>query len=182
MKAPANEKLIREAGIGQAMMHVYAKHYASVFDLDFATVLDFARDGMQQALVGYRPELGAFSTYARRRIRGEIIDRCTAMGRDSIRYSDAKPMRWRINTDYLAKPSKTPEDLCISKEIALKVRRAIATLSPELRETVEHAYVGGQSFREIAREVGVHHSTIARRCKQAKEELRLRLSALATVV
>ena len=64
-----------------------------------------------------------------------------------------------------------PIEESMNREIASKVREAVAALPERMREAVSMVYFQGLTYREAAQTIGIHYNTIVRRLKNAHVKL-----------
>jgi RNA polymerase sigma factor for flagellar operon FliA len=146
-----------------------------------------ARLGLLDAAVKYDAGRNApFGTYARRRIRGAVIDglrRTDHLSRnDRARLkaegADAPAGPLRLETaDEIPGALQPPDRYAAEAERDRFLRAAIATLPTRWRIVLRAYYHGGKTMREIGLGLGVHASRVSQIHARALCRLRLRLEA-----
>ena len=116
----------------------------------------------------YDCALSSLRTYLRIRARYLALDRLRSerrrAGREE-RYERLTP----------AQPEPCPSEQVISAETASAVRDALGQLPREQREAVQLAYFDGQTYREVAKTLGISEGTV-------KSRIRLALAKLETLL
>ena len=147
----------------------HAANAEDVFQKTFLTVLKEC--GKFDASREFRPWLYKIAT-------NKAIDCQRATKRFAVVSIDA-PMGSESNTYTIAdtvegnepEPFGDPMD----REIACKVREAVASLPEQMRQAVYMVYFQGMTYREAAEEVGVHFMTLTARLKHAISKLNFML-------
>jgi RNA polymerase sigma factor (sigma-70 family) len=121
-----------------------------------------------QTLKSYRAEQGKFGTWLTSVARNLLIDhyRRTRHDRQTSSFDDEEsgvgeqPARGRL-----------PDELAGASELRAEVQRALARLSPELREAVILRDLEGLEYREIQQVLGVPEGTVKSRINRGRIEL-----------
>src|SRR5260370_1138757 len=71
----------------------------------------------------------------------------------------------------LADPRPSPEDECRTSELAARLRKCTALLSPSLRRTFQLRVMDGLSIFETAEVLGLRHVTVKARLARARRKL-----------
>jgi RNA polymerase sigma factor (sigma-70 family) len=83
-----------------------------------------------------------------------------------------------LDEEFDAGRDDPPERELASAELREAVRGAVGELREGQRQVIERHYLAGQKLEDIARELGLPLGTVKRRLFEARENLRLKLSAL----
>lgn len=121
---------------------------------------------------GFDPERGRFGTWLLSVTRNRAVDEVRSRGRRRLRELGSPAMPDDPPDETADDPARTAE---IESDRAA-VRRALAALPTEQRETLELAYFGGLTQQEIAAELGQPLGTVKTRTRLALQKLRATLS------
>ena len=117
----------------------------------------------------YEQARGGLSTWLVMIARSRAVDRVRARRRvREERWEEMPPATVETQGD----PAASPFDHAESDELRRMVGRAVATLPPEQRQTVELAYFRGMSQTEIAEATGQPLGTVKTRARLALQKLR----------
>jgi RNA polymerase sigma-70 factor (ECF subfamily) len=175
---PSDEELL--AGMGArdlgALDSLYARYGGAAFSLAYRITLnrETAEEVVQEAFFAawrgaatFRPDRGT----ARSWLLGIIHHRAIDFVRGRKARGQTVPLDEQL-------PIAGKDDLWASVQQILdgeEIRRALATLPAEQRESIELAYFGGLTYPEIASRLGVPLGTIKSRLRLGLEKLRARL-------
>lgn len=170
------------AGDQSAYAALYERYASSLFRLAYSVLLDEqdAEDVLQEALVyafrnlqHYDPSRGAFRTW----LYTITISRCRNARRRKWLPTVALANLLAVGVEPPAPADESPEHRAAWAELHESLRRALATLSPRLREAVALRYGQGLTYREIAEVMECPQKTAESRIRLAHEQLRKALSA-----
>lgn len=170
------------AGDQSAYAALYERYASSLFRLAYSVLLDEqdAEDVLQEALVyafrnlqHYDPSRGAFRTW----LYTITISRCRNARRRKWLPTVALANLLAVGVEPPAPADELPEHRAAWAELHESLRRALATLSPRLREAVALRYGQGLTYREIAEVMECPQKTAESRIRLAHEQLRKALSA-----
>jgi RNA polymerase sigma-70 factor (ECF subfamily) len=147
-------------GDRDALGELYDRHSTAVLSLMMPILRDrrIAEETLQDLFLNlwqrphtYDSQRGAFAGWILRVARNRAIDVLRKQRErrfaDFSAGADGSPLD---PTAWLVDPEPDPSDQAVSSDLGARVRDALITLSPEQRETLELAYFGGLSHREIA--------------------------------
>ncbi len=168
------------AGDEQALARVYDRYSSLVFGLARKVTgsVAVAEEVTQEVFVYFWEHAERFDAErgSLRAFLGSIAHRRSV---DAVRRDTRRTAREeRDQADQVATGSADTIDLserAASRDLADRVRRAVAMLPPEQREAIELAYFGGCTFRDVAVRLGIPEGT-------AKSRLRLALAKLANLL
>jgi len=141
--------------------------------------------GLIRAAIRYDAGRNAsFRTYARRPVGGAVIDglrRADHLSRDERRRvkadgNEAGPVHVEAAGE-LAGALQPPERSAAAAERDRVLRAAISTLPVRLKIVLRAYYHGGQTMREIGRQLGVNESRVSQIHKRALRLLRQHMAA-----
>jgi len=133
---------------------------------DYQDLVQFGCIGLIQAIDRHDPNYGvSFQTYARRRIRGAVVDaiRSATGWRRTYRpvvhtYSDI----WEQTEQFVMfmANERGPESSAEQQDEARITREAVLTLSPRLQYVIQSYYLEGQTQPEIGKALGITESRV----------------------
>jgi RNA polymerase sigma-70 factor, ECF subfamily len=133
-----------------------------------------------RTLVTYDIEKGAFTTWLAALTRNLLVDHFRRSRQDRVTESiDAGMTEERDSpamSDRLRDPGPSPADHLASQETQKLVRRALAKLSPDLREAVILRDLQDMDYKEIAQILRVPEGTVKSRINRGRMELARLLS------
>ena len=159
----------------QAMAELYDRFSRPVYGLILSILREpkAAEDVTQDVFLtfwnqpgAYIAERGAFGPWLLRVSRNRAIDHIRRRGREVA----PDPERESI-FDLLPDGERDVEDQVWDRDLARKVRAALAELSAPQREVVQLAYFGGMSQSEMAAALGIPLGTIKTRMRTALRRL-----------
>jgi RNA polymerase sigma-70 factor, ECF subfamily len=177
------------AGEASAWEEIVRLHNRRIYNLcyRFTNSPDSAEDLTQEVFIRvyrtiatYNVEKGAFSTWLTTLTRNLLVDHFRRGRQDRITDSiDATltddPDSLAIS-DRLRDPGPSPADHVASKETQKMVQRALARLSPDLREAVILRDLQDMDYKEIAQVLKVPEGTVKSRINRGRMELARLLS------
>ncbi len=161
---------------------LYDRYAPSLYRLAFSVLLveQDAEDVLQESMVyafrnlhRYDPERGAFRTW----LYTITISRCRNARRRKWLPTVALASLLSIGIEPPAPRAESPEVKAAWRELRDSLRKALATLSPRLREAVALRYGQGLTYREMAEIIGCPQKTAESRVRLAHEQLRKAMSA-----
>jgi RNA polymerase sigma-70 factor (ECF subfamily) len=170
------------AGDQSAYATLYERYAPSLFRLAYSVLLveQDAEDVLQESLVyafrnlhRYDPSRGAFRTW----LYTITISRCRNARRRKWLPTVALANLLSAGVEPPAPADESPEHRAAWAELHESLRRALATLSPPLREAVALRYGQGLTYREMAEVMECPQKTAESRIRLAHEQLRKALSA-----
>ncbi len=126
------------------------------------------------ALSKFQPEQGAFTTWMTSVTRNLLIDHHRRTKRDRI--TDSMEDAPQIETKRA--PGRLPDQVALDSELSDQVQRALAKVSPELREAVILRDLQGFEYSEIQKVLGVPEGTVKSRINRGRIELAKRLEEM----
>lgn len=133
-----------------------------------------------RTLATYDVEKGAFTTWLTTLTRNLLVDHFRRSRQDRMTDSiDAGMTEAQDSTavsDRLRDPGPSPADHLASQETQKLVRRALAKLSPDLREAVILRDLQDMDYKEIAQVLRVPEGTVKSRINRGRMELARLLS------
>jgi RNA polymerase sigma-70 factor, ECF subfamily len=133
-----------------------------------------------RTLATYDIEKGAFTTWLATLTRNLLVDHFRRTRQDRVTDSiDASVTEERDSpavSDRLRDPGPSPADHLASQETQKLVRRALAKLSPDLREAVILRDLQDMDYKEIAQVLRVPEGTVKSRINRGRMELARLLS------
>jgi RNA polymerase sigma-70 factor, ECF subfamily len=177
------------AGEASAWEEIVRLHNRRIYNLcyRFTNSPDSAEDLTQEVFIRvyrtiatYNIEKGAFSTWLTTLTRNLLVDHFRRGRQDRITDSiDATvtddPDSLAVS-DRLRDPGPSPADQVASKETQKMVQRALARLSPDLREAVILRDLQDMDYKEIAQVLKVPEGTVKSRINRGRMELARLLS------
>jgi RNA polymerase sigma-70 factor (ECF subfamily) len=173
------------SGDSQALGELYDRHASSALALMLPILRDrrLAEETVQDVFLNlwqhpgtYDSQRGAFGGWILRVARNRAID--VLRKQRERRFADFAGGEDGAPLDpatFLVDPDPDPADQAATADVGDRVRSALATLSREQRETLELAYFGGLSHREIAEH-------LARPLGTVKTQIRTGMQRLAQVL
>ena len=131
-----------------------------------------------QNLHTFRHE-ASFSSWLFRIVRNTHLDMCVRpawrnnVSLDAESSSDANTPKAMVRE--MADPRPSPETLCLNKEVARLLARAVQHLPAYQREVVRMYHSDGKSYEEISQTTGLSIGTVKSRLNRARTMLRERL-------
>jgi RNA polymerase sigma-70 factor, ECF subfamily len=122
----------------------------------------------------FHPEQGAFTTWMASVTRNLLIDHHRRTKRDRITDS----MEDAPKVEAKRAPGRLPDQAALDSELSGQVQRALATLSPELREAVILRDLQEFEYSEIQKVLGVPEGTVKSRINRGRIELAKRLEEM----
>jgi RNA polymerase sigma-70 factor (ECF subfamily) len=163
-------------GEGPAWEELVRRHARRVYNICYrftgnaTDAQDLSQDvflRIYRTLASYRPAYGAFPTWLTSVTRNLLVDHYRRTRRDRLTDSiDAMPQ-----FDERPSPARTPDRLAQAAELSGHVQRALAKLSPELREAVILRDLQGLEYEEIRTVLQVPEGTVKSRINRGRIEL-----------
>lgn len=168
-------------GDRDALGELYDRHSSSVLGLMMPILRDrrIAEETLQDLFLNlwqrphtYDSQRGAFAGWLLRVARNRSID--VLRKQRERRFSDFStgaddgpldPATWLVD------PDPDPSDQAVSSDLGARVREALTTLTREQRETLELAYFGGLSHREIAEQLKRPLGTVKTQIRSGMQRL-----------
>jgi RNA polymerase sigma-70 factor (ECF subfamily) len=122
----------------------------------------------------FQSEQGAFTTWMTIVTRNLLIDHHRRTKRDRI--TDSMEDAPQVETKRA--PGPLPDQAALASELSDQVQRALAKLSPDLREAVILRDLQGIEYSEIQRILGVPEGTVKSRINRGRIELAKRLEEM----
>jgi RNA polymerase sigma factor (sigma-70 family) len=122
----------------------------------------------------FRLSQGAFTTWMTSVTRNLLIDHHRRTKRD--RMTDS--MEDVAEVEYKRAPGPLPDQAALDSELSDQVQRALAKVSPELREAVILRDLQGFEYSEIQKVLGVPEGTVKSRINRGRIELAKRLEEM----
>lgn len=169
------------AGDQAAFATLYERYAASLYRLAYSILLveQDAEDVLQESLVyafknlhRYDPARGAFRTW----LYTITVSRCRNARRRKWLPTVALTQLLNIGIEPPAPADQSPEARAAWQDVRAALGRALATLSPRLREAVALRYGQGLTYREMAEVIGCPQKTAESRIRLAHEQLRAAMS------
>jgi RNA polymerase sigma-70 factor (ECF subfamily) len=133
-----------------------------------------------RTLASYNIEKGAFTTWVTTLTRNLLVDHFRRSRQDRLTDSIDAGMGEEQDSpavsDRLRDPGPSPADHLASQETQKLVRRALARLSPDLREAVILRDLQDMDYKEIAQVLRVPEGTVKSRINRGRMELARLLS------
>ncbi len=133
-----------------------------------------------RTLATYNVEKGAFTTWLTTLTRNLLVDHFRRSRQDHVTDSIDAGIADREDSpslgDRLRDPGPTPADHMASQETQRLVQRALARLSPDLREAVILRDLQDMDYKEIAQVLRVPEGTVKSRINRGRTELARLLS------
>jgi len=172
-------QLVQEClrGEGPAWEELVRRHTRRVFNLcyRFTGNATEAEDLSQEVflriyrtLPSYRPAQGAFPTWLTSVTRNLLVDHYRRTRRDRVTDSieDSMPVLEEKHSE-----ARTPDRLAHAAELSAQLQRALARLSPELREAVILRDLQQLEYNEIQAVLQVPEGTVKSRINRGRIEL-----------
>lgn len=167
------------AGDEDAMAEIWRRHSAAVFRTARRTVGSdaLAQEVAQDAFVtlwkqSERVDLnrGSILTFLRTVTRNRSID----IVRREVSRREREERVW-ANSSSIAGPDD-PIDLVVLDDLIVRVRAAVARLPNAQRESVELAWFGGLTYRDVATSLGLPEGTVKTRIREGLRRLSATMS------
>jgi RNA polymerase sigma-70 factor (ECF subfamily) len=128
-----------------------------------------------RTLPSYRAAHGAFITWMTSLTRNLLVDHYRRTRRDRVTKAleDELP-----ELEQAQSRAPTPVDVALAAELSEQLQRALASLSPELREAVILRDLQGLEYREIQDVLQVPEGTVKSRINRGRIELARRLDQM----
>jgi RNA polymerase sigma-70 factor (ECF subfamily) len=167
-----------QSGDERAFEDLVRRHERRVFRLLLRMLgtREEAEDVTQEAFLslhrhGHRFRREArFSTFVYRVAANAALNRRRTLGRNRNRVDELKA-RQQAGFDLPPGP-RDPEDAAAGSEAQVRVQEALLELPPDLRLAVVLYDIEGQSYREVARVLGIPEGTVKSRIHRARSALR----------
>lgn len=163
-------------GDESALAHVYGAHAGAVFSLARRILRDahLAEDVVQDVFVRLWDRAGAFDA-RRGSLRTYLLVQARSRSLDILRSEASRRGREGSEGRVAATAERRDEpELAVTlKADIVDMRRAIDVLSDEQRRTIELAYFGGYTCREVAEVLQVPEGTVKSRIRLGLQRLRL---------
>lgn len=184
-------ELVRRCAAGEASAweEIVRLHNRRIYNLcyRFTNSPDTAEDLTQEVFIRiyrtigtYHIEKGAFTTWLTTLTRNLLVDHFRRGRQERLTDSiDATPTDDPDSltlSDRLRDPGPSPADRLASKETQKMVQRALARLSPDLREAVILRDLQDMDYKEIAQVLRVPEGTVKSRINRGRMELARLLS------
>ncbi len=164
-------------GDGPAWEELVRRHTGRVFNLCYrftgnpAEAEDLSQEvflRIFRTLASYRPAFGAFPTWLTSVTRNLLVDHYRRSRRDRLTDSidDAMPVLEEKHST-----ARAPDKLAQASELSLQLQRALARLSPELREAVILRDLQSLEYNEIQTVLQVPEGTVKSRINRGRIEL-----------
>jgi RNA polymerase sigma-70 factor, ECF subfamily len=159
-----------------AMAALYDRYARSVYSVALRVVREprAAEDVLQDAFLtfwqrpdAYQPERGAFGPWLLRVARNRGIDVLRRRSRERFE-PDAAAVGF---VERLVDPDPEPGDQVWAESVAVRVRAALAGLTPAQREVIELAYFSGLTQSEMAARLEIPLGTVKTRVRTALRRL-----------
>jgi RNA polymerase sigma-70 factor (ECF subfamily) len=145
----------------QSMMY----RHAVALVLDYDAAADMVQDAFVRAFVNLRQcrDHSRFRAWLFQTLRNRCLDHLKDASRRNLRLEDA--------SEPLVDEADGPGALAARNELRTRSRRALAQLSPALRETFVMHYVDGMPYEKMAELLDVSVSALKMRALRAREAL-----------
>ncbi len=164
-------------GDGPAWEELVRRHTRRVFNICYrftgnpTEAEDLSQDvflRIYRTLGTYRAAYGGFATWLTSVTRNLLVDHYRRTRRDRLTDSieDAMPKLEEKHSS-----ARTPDRLAMAGELSRQVQRALARLSPELREAVILRDLQGLEYSEIQEVLEVPEGTVKSRINRGRIEL-----------
>ncbi|MGB0034876.1 MAG: sigma-70 family RNA polymerase sigma factor [Candidatus Acidiferrales bacterium] len=164
-------------GDGPAWEVLVRRHTRRVFNLCYrftgnsAEAEDLSQEvflRIYRTLASYQPAFGGFPTWLTSVTRNLLVDHYRRTRRDRMTDSieDAMPKLEEKHSS-----ARTPDRLAMSAELSVQLQRALARLSPELREAVILRDLQGLEYNEVQVVLQVPEGTVKSRINRGRIEL-----------
>ena len=127
-----------------------------------------------RTLGSFHSDQGAFTTWMTSLTRNLLIDHYRRTKRDRITDS----MEDAPQVESKPAPGRLPDQDALDSELSEQVQRALAKVSPELREAVILRDLQGFDYKEIQKVLGVPEGTMKSRINRGRIELAKRLEEM----
>ncbi len=178
-QAESDDGLVARMADGdtEALAELYRRHGRAAYSLAVAITGDgaAAEEVVQDAFVRAWRGAGAFEAQGRCLPWLLQIVRRLALDERRRRRRELDTVAWP--QEDLVDDGHQPEAAAEERDVAVRVRRAISSLTPEQREAVRFVYFGGLSQSEAARALNIPLGTAKGRLRAAYEHLRSQLEA-----
>jgi RNA polymerase sigma-70 factor (ECF subfamily) len=129
---------------------------------------------LYRTLGSFQSAQGAFTTWMTSLTRNLLIDHYRRTKHDRVTDS----MEDAPQVESKPAPGRLPDQAVLDSELSEQVQRALAKVSPELREAVILRDLQGFDYREIQRVLGVPEGTMKSRINRGRIELAKRLEEM----
>jgi RNA polymerase sigma-70 factor (ECF subfamily) len=129
---------------------------------------------LYRTLGSFQSAQGAFTTWMTSLTRNLLIDHYRRTKRDRITDS----MEDAPQVESKPAPGRLPDQAALDSELSDQVQRALAKVSPELREAVILRDLQGFEYKEIQKVLGVPEGTMKSRINRGRIELAKRLEEM----
>jgi RNA polymerase sigma-70 factor (ECF subfamily) len=164
-------------GEGPAWEELVRRHTRRVFNLCYrftgnsTEAEDLSQEvflRLYRTLESYKPAFGAFPTWLTSVTRNLLVDhyRRTRHDRQTDSIDDAMPQ-----VEQKHSTARAPDKLAQAAELSVQLQRALARLSPELRESVILRDLQGLEYNEIQEVLQVPEGTVKSRINRGRIEL-----------
>ncbi|HKS68501.1 MAG TPA: sigma-70 family RNA polymerase sigma factor [Candidatus Acidoferrales bacterium] len=164
-------------GDGSAWEELVRRHTQRVYNLCYrftgntAEAEDLSQEvflRIYRTLPSYRPADGAFPTWLTSVTRNLLVDHYRRTRHDRMTHSidDAMPQLEEKHS-----PARSPDRLAQAAELSAQLQRALARLSPELREAVILRDLQSLEYAEIRTVLQVPEGTVKSRINRGRVEL-----------
>jgi len=164
-------------GEGPAWEELVRRHTRRVFNLCYrftgnpTEAEDLSQEvflRLYRTLASYKPAFGAFPTWLTSVTRNLLVDhyRRTRHDRQTDSIDDAMPQ-----VEQKHSTARAPDKLAQAAELSVQLQRALARLSPELRESVILRDLQGLEYNEIQEVLQVPEGTVKSRINRGRIEL-----------
>jgi len=164
-------------GEGPAWAELVRRHTRRVFNLCYrftgnpTEAEDLSQEvflRIYRTLASYRPDSGAFPTWLTSVTRNLLVDHYRRTKHDRVTDSieDAMPQLEEKHST-----ARTPDKLALASELSGQLQRALARLSPELREAVILRDLQSLEYNEIRSVLQVPEGTVKSRINRGRIEL-----------
>jgi RNA polymerase sigma-70 factor (ECF subfamily) len=165
-----------------ALAEVYRRHAGAVFALARRIVVDTgtAEEVLQEVLLKLWSQPDRFDP-ARGSLRSFLLTQAHSRAVDIARSSGARRRREETEVRRTAQAGYDLEREVWDLAMAEHVRDALATLAEGERASIELAYFGGYTYREVAEILGEPEGTVKSRIRVGLQRLRAALHAAGIV-
>ena len=161
-----------------ALAEAYRRHAGAVFGLSRRLLADqtLAEEVVQEVFLRlwnspekFDPERGSLRSY--------LLAQCHGRSVDLLRSETSRRRREQNDLRRTAEAGYDVEHEVLDLSVADQVKEAIATLPAGERQAIELAYLGGHTYREVARILGEPEGTVKSRIRAGLRRLRGELQA-----
>ncbi len=161
-------------GSKEALCRIYEKYidYLLTLAVGFANDFNTAQDIVHDVFVRFAASWQDFGQ--RGNLKSYLTTCVVNQARDLLRKINRQPTE--LKTDILSVEADCPDNLIINDETSNELKKALAELPYEQRETVVLHLKGGLRFKEIARLQDVSINTVQGRYRYGLDKLRSMLN------